>query len=306
MKSLIRRFCSEESGQVLALVSITLVVLCGLAAIVTDVGQLYLERQRLASAADLAALAGAQELPDREAAEEIAAAYLAKNGIDVDAVEIEISDDDQEVAVTLRNTIPTTFARILGVYSQGTWGGATARSAAVSGGIGAVPLGVARADWQVGQEVVLKLSANDGTVAPGNYQALALGKHGASMYEYNLMNGYDQWMRVGDWLETEPGNMAGPTVRATQFRINQDPHATWQTVQKGSPRLLMVPVLQDWLVNGRGEVQVVGFAMFFLDKVETKGSDKGEITGRFLRVLGEGEVDGVAPDFGLRAVKLIR
>lgn len=305
MKALIQRMRTEESGQVIVLVSICMTVLLGMGAMVADVGQLYLERQRLVAAADLAALAGAQLLPDRTRAEATAADYLAKNGVDADAVQIEINDANSEITVNLRNTIPTTFARVLGVFTQGTWGGATAQSAALSGVSGAAPLGVAQADWRVGQQVILKASSGD-TVAPGNYQALALGdKGGASRYEDNLANGFDGMIRTNQWISTEPGNMVGPTIKACEERLSEDPNATWQTVKKGSPRLLKIPVVQDWNVNGRGEVKVVGFAIFFLESVSDQNPNKGEIRGRFLRMMSEGEADGTAGDFGLSKVRLV-
>lgn len=126
------------------------------------------------------------------------------------------------------------------------------------------------------------------------------------MYEQNLMYGYPDWIRVGDWIETEPGNMASPSVRAGRYRIGLDPLATFETVSPDSPRLLLVPILKDFTVNGRGEVQVVGFAMFFLERVEEKGPDKGEITGRFLRTMAVGEIDSSAPYFGVTRAKLIQ
>lgn len=307
MRSFLRQLQSKQSGQALVLVSITMAVLLGFGALVTDVGQLYLERQRLTAAADMASLAAVQLLPDRVAAEATAREYLEKNGVDPDAVTIEINGANDQVAVRLHNAIPTTFARVLGYDRLDTWGGATARVSAISAGFGAVPLAVAQDDWVLGQQVVLKRSSQDsGAVGPGNYQALALGGRGANTYEENLANGYEGRIQVGDWLETQPGNMAGPTTRAASQRISADPTATWQTVSKDSPRLIMVPILRDWNVNGRSEVLVVGFGIFFMESVGDDGESEAEITGRFLRVLGTGESNGTAPDFGLRTVKLIR
>ncbi len=300
------RFVTDERGSVIPLVAISMVALMGLTALAVDVGRLYVERERLSTVADVAALSAAPYmLDDPDEAREVAARYLEKNGMGALPEEITVDESTKQVKVRVRNTIPMTFARVMGHQWGSTVGGATAKVAALSGVNGAVPLGVAQADWQIGQPVVLKLSANDGTIAPGNYQALSLGKSGASMYEQNLMNGYQAWLRAGQWIETETGNMATPTVRAVRYRISLDPYATHTTVQKGSPRLLPIPVLQDWTVNGRGEVQIVGFAMFFLETVAETGSDKGEITGRFMRIVGEGEASGTAPNFGLVATKLI-
>lgn len=305
MQRLIRRMRSEESGQLLVLVGLSMTFLFGLVALSADVGRLYLERQRLTSVADVASLAAVQALPDREAAETVARDYLDKNGVDPDAAAITVNEAGTEVSVTLRNEIDMTFAVLLGFDRSGTWGSATARRAAVSGTTGAVPLGVPRDDWVLGETVVLKRSASGGYASPGNFQALALGGHGANQYEENLQNGYTGWIRIGDEITTEPGNMSGPTVRAIENRIYQDPHATWQTVQSGSPRLLTVPVLRDFDVNGRGEVEVVGFAIFFLEGVNDQGNQMGEVTGRFLRMIGQGEADEAASDFGLVTTKLI-
>jgi uncharacterized membrane protein len=55
--------CDRERGQVLALCSVFLVVLLGFAAMAVDVGSWYVEKHKLQSAADAAALAGAGHLP---------------------------------------------------------------------------------------------------------------------------------------------------------------------------------------------------------------------------------------------------
>jgi len=307
MREQIERLKSAQSGSVLPLVALSMMVLMGLAALAVDVGRMYVERERLSAVADVAALSAAPYLmTDPEAVPAVVREYMAKNGLDDLPATVMVDEAAREVSVKISNTIPMTFARVIGHEWGTTVAGATATVAALKGVHGAVPLGVAEADWQVGDPVVLKLSPNDGSVSPGNYQALSLGRNGASMYEQNLMNGYQSWLRVGEWIETEPGSMAGPTVRAARYRIGLDPFATYETVTKGSPRLLQVPVLQDFTVNGRGEVQIVGFAMFFLEQVEETGPDKGEITGRFLRIVVEGEADGSAPDFGLVATKLVQ
>jgi len=307
MRILRRRLAADQRGSVVALVAVSMVVLLGFVALGVDAGLLYLERQRLNNVADVAALAAVQLLPhDPERAEAVAWEYLEKNGIPAGQGSVHVDTEQNRVAVSAESDVDLMFAWVIGHPRATVAGGGAAMVAPLSGVQGAVPLGVAQADWKLGEQVVLKLSANDGTVAPGNYQALALGRRGSSAYEQNLMYGYPEWIRVGDWIETEPGNMASPSVRAGRYRIGLDPLATFETVKPGSPRLLLVPILKDFTVNGRGEVQVVGFAMFFLEKVEEKGPDKGEITGRFLRMMAEGEIDSSAPYFGVTRAKLVQ
>lgn len=297
----------RQRGSVLVVVAAALVAILGLAALGTDVGRLYIERQRLVNAADAAALAAAQRLPnDPQGAVTNARTYLQRNGVNPDTAQITLTDSNHQITVNLPGQVGMTFARVIGIDSADVEGGAAARVANLSGTVGAVPLGVPQANWQVGQQVILKLDADSGTIAPGNYMALALGKTGSSSYEANLRNGYQGWLRVNDWIATETGNMATPTVRAINYRISQDPYSTWETVRRQSARLVVVPVLRDYNVNGRGEVLIVGFAMFFIEKAEDKGSNKGEITGRFVRMVTEGEYSGTAPDFGVYVTKLVR
>ncbi|MFZ5814753.1 MAG: pilus assembly protein TadG-related protein [Bacillota bacterium] len=307
MRRLFTRLRCNQEGSVVPLVAISMTCLMGLVALGVDVGLLYMERSRLHNVADIAALTAVQHLPDDPVSAYLAAReYLQKNGYNPDLADVTVDPIGRTVAVGAGNTVDLIFARVLGRQQQTVYGGSSATIQSISGVFGAVPLGVAQADWQMYDPVILKLSANDGTVSPGNYQALALGKSGASMYEMNLMNGYQDWIRVGQWLDTETGNMANPTVRAIKYRIDSDPLATYTDATKGSPRLVPIPVLRSFEVNGKGQVEVVGFGMFFLESVAETGSDKAEITGRFVRMLAEGEANGTAPDFGLSRAKLIQ
>lgn len=307
MKAAWQRLQDEESGIIAMLVAVVMTALIGLAALGTDVGRLYVERQRLSTVADAAALAGASSLPAApDEAIAVAKTYLQRNNVDPAAATVTVDSDNRALSITIDSTVSMTFARVLGSGSIAVVGSATAVTQNLSATEGAAPLGVSRANWQIGQVVNLKMGAANGTVSPGNYGALALGKSGASMYEQNLMYGYDNWIHAGDWLDTQPGNMAGPTVRAVQYRINQDPYATYAEHSRRSPRLVAVPILEDFADNGRGQVHVVGFGMFFLEQAIDNGSDKGEIIGRFVKFVGEGESSDTAPDFGLRRTKLKR
>ncbi|HWI65214.1 MAG TPA: Tad domain-containing protein [Symbiobacteriaceae bacterium] len=302
-----RKDRENERGAVAVIVAAAMVAIAGLTALGTDVGRLFVEKQRLSSVADAAALAGVTKLPrDPGAAVSAVNSYLTKNQIDPAVATIQVSTDRRQISVALNRQVDMTFARVIGVRRSPVVAGAAARIAPISGMYGAVPLGVPRAAWNIGDKVYLKMDSTTGTVAPGNYQALALGKTGASSYEANLMNGYQSWIRLDEWVDTETGNMAGPTIRAVNWRITQDPYATWENAKRQSPRLVKVPILEDYNVNGRGQVHVIGFAMFFLENAFENGSNKGEIVGRFVNMISEGETNGTAPDLGLYAIKLVQ
>ncbi|MDX6538468.1 MAG: hypothetical protein QOI71_78 [Gaiellales bacterium] len=68
-----------ERGQVLIVVMFAMLALLGVAAFAIDVGYAYYAKRQLQSAADAAALAGAQDLPDVTAATATAQSYAAAN-----------------------------------------------------------------------------------------------------------------------------------------------------------------------------------------------------------------------------------
>lgn len=83
-----------------------------------------------------------------------------------------------------------------------------------------VPFGILEDDWEPGEEHELKWGPPGNR---GNFGALALGGTGANNYRNNIREGYSGSLSVGDVVETEPGNMKGPTIQGTNDRINNYP-----------------------------------------------------------------------------------
>jgi Flp pilus assembly protein TadG len=76
----IRGRVRRQDGQVLAFVAVSLVVLIGLAAIVFDVGRLYVAKQQLQNAVDAATLVAGQNLPNATSAYAAAVSYSGASG----------------------------------------------------------------------------------------------------------------------------------------------------------------------------------------------------------------------------------
>ena len=296
----------DERGSLTAVIAIGTVAIFGLVAMATDVGRMTIAKQHVATVADAAALSGAQLLPqDPNGAVATVRQYLQKNGVDPQGVTVAMNPVDQTMSVIVEDDVEYTFARILGFTQGHVAAKAVARIQPLSGYNHVVPLSVVQTDWAMGEEVVLKESpGNGGNLSPGNYGALALGGNGASTYEENLAHGFDGWVRVGDWVTTKPGDVTGPTERAIQSRIDQDSAATFATVRKGSPRIVIVPILESFTPNGRGEVTVVGFGAFFLEGTGGQGNDRGTVRGRFMKQVVTGESARTGPDFATYTIKL--
>ena len=122
------------------------------------------------------------------------------------------------------------------------------------------------------------------------------------MFRNNIYYGYGGEIRIGDVIDTEPGNMASSISSVNQV-INMDPYATFDSYDMDSPRVWLIPILDDMDVNGRKPVIVVGFASFFIEDIEKK-SGKAEVTGRFIEYTTSGAIDDSAPDLGVYGLKL--
>ncbi len=106
----------NEDGQALIMVVLAIVVLMGIAALVVDVGMLYVEKANMQKAADAAALAGAQDLADVSAAQNTAKKYAEDNGAETNKTVITTpyKGDSKKIKVICTKTVPHFFGKILG------------------------------------------------------------------------------------------------------------------------------------------------------------------------------------------------
>ncbi|MCG0274877.1 MAG: pilus assembly protein TadG-related protein [Thermosediminibacteraceae bacterium] len=301
----------DEKGAVAFLAAVMMAGMLGMAAMTVDIGKIALEKARLKAACDAAALAAARELPSGELALATAQAYLEYNGVSPEEATVTVDIGKGLVTVEARRLVSYSFAKVLGLDS--TW--VSARSSAVFGAVsamtGIVPFGVPDQVLEFGREYRLK-SAPPDNYSPGNYGALALEFRGATSYRNNLKYGYKGLIKVGDWVETEPGNMSGPTEEGVNYRLNACPHypkCSLDHYDPNCPRIMMVPIFDpESLDGGRTQVKIVGFAAFLLKGVEGSGKDN-VVTGYFLRMVPQDgrkfEIDPGQTNYGLAAARLI-
>ena len=121
----------DERGQVIVFVVIAFVVLVGMIGIVIDIGYAYKTQRDLQAAADAAALAGAQELPDSAAAKTLATQYGASNAGGNKITKVPVTETIttncistipgcnpvNSVAVNETADVPTFFAKVFGLNS---------------------------------------------------------------------------------------------------------------------------------------------------------------------------------------------
>lgn len=304
---MIRNILRRQQGSISIITALAFTVLLGFAALAIDIGLLYMNKAQLSNLTDAAALAGVQDLPaDTQQAVNTARDYALKNGNAEDVLEFYIPNE-KTIRVSAKRKVGLFFAHAINIDFSEVHAGATAALTPISGVNGVVPFGVVKQDFIYGQSYKLKLGPGEGY--NGNFAALALGGTGATNYRDNIKTGYQGKLEIVEWvpllLETEPGNMSGPTADGVNYRIDLDKGATFDSVQKGSPRIVVVPVIDSLDGNGRSSVQVDGFAAFFLESVGGSGVDS-YVTGKFMNLVVSGDISGSGIDYGVYAARLIK
>ncbi len=307
----------NEKGAIAIIVAFSLVALIMVTALVIDVGSLYQERRFLQTVADSAALAGAQELPESpDVARHRAIEYAAEHGVTITSTDVDIgstlASNDTITVIPVNPNAPLYFARVLGIDSVRIQARATARIASPEEPTGVVPWGIPKDNWELGKEYVLKLGPPG---EKGNFRALRLDdEKGADKYEQNIIYGASTALRVGDKVDTEPGNMAGPTQQGAEARVASDPNPGMQEFSSlvywdGKGYRLSVPDSQFVIVpiitvkfRGKAEVATIqSFLPFMITDI-----NKHEVKGTFLHealINYTGPTtDGVGP---IRVIRLI-
>lgn len=294
----------HERGAALLTVALsaTALLLCtGLAA---DAGMLYMERTRMQTAADAAALAGALALPDGQAAVRAQARQLAgENGYAIADADVTLEPSNR-VRVQWQRPVSLVLGPLLDRMGMDV--AVMARAELVGGGMiyGLRPFALDkdRDDFRVGQEYEVKVGSGEGV--RGNFQVLALEGRGAGPYRTCVVEGARGTYRRGDPVETEPGNMVGPTIQAISDLVQQDPTTFAEALRHPSrcARVITVALVDPGgrdCGGGRTEHTIKDFAQFY---VTGTGSD-GSVIGKFVQCPDDPELPGTSSRYDVRLIQ---
>ncbi|PKM76264.1 MAG: hypothetical protein CVU90_13545 [Firmicutes bacterium HGW-Firmicutes-15] len=305
----IRKFLWNEKGTVLVVLAIAMSVLIGFTALVTDVGFKYLNEAKMANALDSAVLAGVQELPaEPQLALEQAINYANLNGVLSGESSFQVDVSNRSISGTANRQLNLFFARALGFETTQVSASSKARITPISSTGGLVPFGVIKEAYTFGQEVILKEGAGDQSYS-GWFGALRLGGNGAHVYRDNIKYGYPENISIGDVIETESGNMSGPTRAGIEYRLNEChhvPRCSMNSYVNGCPRILIIPMVNVEDINEGGHpssIRVVGFAAFLVDCYIGNGQESN-VVGRFINYVISGRTEENGSDFGLYGSQL--
>jgi Flp pilus assembly protein TadG len=283
-----RRF---SRGQTAVILAAALPALLGSVALSTDVAVLYYNWSILRKAVDAAVLAGAAYLPNQPSnATSTATSFGTENGIQAsDTVSVSVSGDDKSITMTATRTVPYYFGKVLGLKTAPVSVTATAQIEQVGAARNLLPMGFDPPSTPTQYQMY---TFNMAQVGAGNWDPLALGytpsqDPGGNNYRNNIENGYSSTVNIGDWIYTETGTLNGPTQQGINYRITEgvsvDPSLpAGSTINSSTsyslndPRAVEVPIVNWANINGKSQVQVLGFAMMWLVGVDGNGNVQAE------------------------------
>lgn len=277
----------RRHGSTLVTFSLFSFVLMGATALAIDVGMNTFTRTRMQAAADAAALAGAQSLTVSETlARNMAKAISLQHGYALADSDITFPSPTT-IRVGWTSPVSSTFAHVLGITQFQVPVDATAQLKPMTLGGDLRPWGIPLQDflnYQIGTTYTIKMgSHSDGYTGGGNYYSLGLDGGGARTYRETVIQGSRSRFKIGDMVATETGNMVGPTTQGLNKLVGQDPYLSYDAALSAgvthSPRVVTV-VLVDaaGLGNGHHEIEIKGFASFYV----SQWSDTGEVSGQFI------------------------
>lgn len=293
----------NDSGQAAVLSVLFLVGLLGALSLVLDVGSWFRAQRAAQSAADAAALAGAQALPDSPGTSSaLATEYLDKNDGGTGAFSWSTKNvQNDTIRVTVTRKAPGVFSKLFGIDSVTVKGTASARTGSIDRARYAAPIAVDRRHPLLNctplpcfnQTTTLELEK----VGPGAFRLLNLdrskGGSGGQVTADWIMKGFDGYMALG-WYGSDPG---------AAFNDSKVKEAL--DIRRGDE--LLFPVYDRVQSQGANfEYRVVGWVGFVVTDFKSQGNN-GTIDGYFVSLIWEGiqSQGGGEEFFGVRSVELI-
>ena len=302
---------TNERGQAVVLMVISLAVLTGMAALVLDVGIWMRTDRRLQATADAAALAGAQKLPtDVAGAKSLAQTYANQNGGDVLGANISVTTtytSNDTISVKAAKNQSGIFSKVLGIDSANIKADAKARVDSPQQARYVAPMVV-----YCGHSLIQNCNGNhtptfgvqttmdyDKMGAPGAFGMLNLdggnGTPGASEEGNWILHGYDKYLPLGMY-RSDPG------AKFSSQNVNGALDARVGTV-------LLFPVFKTLSGTGQNaEYDIIGWIGFHLTKETTHGNT-ATLEGYFTEYIAQGILaqsgSGAPNTFGVRSVQLV-
>jgi Putative Flp pilus-assembly TadE/G-like len=297
----------DDSGQALVFVAVILTALCGMVALVVDVGSWYQADRHLQTAADAAALAGAQELPlEQSAAKSTAQQYAQHNYAGIPTPDVTFPDAGT-IDVVAKADTPGIFAKVL----SSAFGVVTVHAEAQARVLApellkdVAPIAVYKDEACIvtqpscfNQTVTLAFNEDDPyDPTKSKFGLLDLdrdGSAGAGDMKDWLENGYPDYLPINTTYPPANGEKNGIKK---QLQDAADDH-----------RVLLFPVYDSATAAG---YNVIGWAAFVIDDIGKWAGKEHVLTGHFVTFIATSLAGGNTlpdpdEDFGVHVITLTK
>jgi Flp pilus assembly protein TadG len=298
-----------EHGQALAYTVVFLTVFVGMAALAVDAGSWLREQRQLQTAADAAALAGAQELPAEGAAQASAADYAGRNERPnaTSSVSTKWSYNDT-IDVVVTSKAPGFFSKLFNILEVDVGAKAQARVAPPSELKNVAPIAVKNTQEKLACSPTpcfrepTRINFEESTLTSSTFGLVDLSKSGdpagvgSSQIASWIEDGYPGYLGVDQWYDALTGQRIGPLR---------------DTLREQYGKTLLFPVFDAADPDTR-RFHVVGWAAFVITNVVEWRPDNKEcrpncklLEGYFVDYIATGFFSGPGtPNFGVRVVAL--
>jgi hypothetical protein len=303
----------SESGQVMVLTALFMVVIVGMTAFVVDVGSWFRAQRATQSTVDAAALAGAQSLPgDPTTASALAISYGSKNGGGIAGANITFSSTyapNDTIRISTTKPAPGLFSKIFGIGSVTVGAHASAIAGVPSEAeyVAPIVVNILHPDlsgpgcpcFGPTHQTTLPLGK---TGAPGAFDLLNLNQNqttgtvGTSTLADWLQNGYQKYLPLGGYFSDPGAKFSGdPFQGALDARIGTD---------------LLFPVYDTLTGSGSNATyHVIAWVGFHMLPGTTIQGNSGTLIGYFTKVIWQGIVPASGPnntpDLGVHSIALV-
>jgi Flp pilus assembly protein TadG len=313
----------RQSGQIMVILALAIASLLGVAALGIDVFELYWNKNRLQSAADAAALAGATYLGNisfsssnsncgySTVAAKAACTYALANGVlSTELQGVTVDSNARSVAIQTTRIVPALFAKVIGFTQFTVSASATASLQALGSTSGVLPIGLSRTTtYSYGQAITLHSGCGNLT-SPACWGALDLDGRGGSDFQTLLAQGYSGTISVMSSYNNVTGVKSGPVVQGVGSRVSAglatDPGGSWNQHMIGNPRAAVV-ALTDWSgcqnKNATCSVPVTGFAQVWIIGMNPDGKS---IDAQFIQQVNPGNLNSSAVYAGAAHATLMK
>ena len=314
---LLLRFRGED-GQSIVLVALGLTVIIGLCALVVDVGSWYREQRHVQIAADAAALAAAQDLPNTGVATATASSYASNNVSGLNSWTPTFPCGGGAcVDVRLSKPAPGYFSRLFDVDSVTVHAHARALVGVPGSLKNVAPIAIKTTSVCLTGSTgcfgtTKRVAFTESSLSSSTFGLVNLACQGASATTCSgggtgaaelvswINNGYPGFLDVGKWYAAVTGEKIGP-IR--------------DTLAASAGKVMLIPVY-DTADNSALSFHVVGWAAFVLNAggvIEWKNDTPGctpnckVLEGKFVEYIAHGVISASGgTGFGVRVVALVQ